>query len=390
VNPYAGDEDNFPATVFLPDDSDPPQAATFNPAPQGLADRTMSLANGYRADFAALADLKAVDTTSLPNGAIRSVLGYGRFVLQNASAETAQDPVVLAPTTGPGRWVALDAEAKRRWSVTFTANLQTALIPSCISHITYEGCGCGGGGGGGGAGQAGAACAAGGGGGSGAQKYIGECDVTPSATASCATLGGGAGGAAGADGSDGDDVTITIGAVSIIFPGAQGGRAGGVGTGSAPFCVPGGSSAPAGSPKLKSFNMPGGDQQQVYVGPGGGGWSGDNALTLTPQTNGARSLQGQSGGAIGVTGAANTNAGGSGGGGGGAGPTGAGGKGGNGGAGAAAGAGANGLAGLAAPTANSGAGGGGGGGGGNGSTGGSVGGAGGAGMTGYATIRGAW
>jgi hypothetical protein len=390
VNPYAGDEDNFPANVLLPDDSDPPKAATFNPAPQGLADRTMSLANGYRADFATLAALKAVDTTSLPNGAIRSVFGYGRFVLQNASVETAQDPVVLAPTSGPGRWVALDDEAKRRWAFTFTANLQSVMIPSCISHIFYEGFGCGGGGGGGGNGQAGGACAGGGGGGAGAQLVVGECDVTSGATASCSTLGGGAGGAATADGTDGDDMTIEIGALTLIFPGAQGGRGGNVGTGTTPFCVPGGSSAPAGSPKLKNFNMPAGDQQQVYTGPGAGGWSGDNFLTVTPQTNGARSLQGLSGGAIGVSGAPNTNPGGAGGGGGGAGPSGAGGHGGNGGAGAAAGAGVNGTVGVAAPTANSGAGGGGGGAGGNGSTGGSVGGAGGAGATGSVTIRGAW
>ena len=390
MTPDAGNPDSFPATIDIPDDSDPPAAATFNVANEGLCDRTASLANGYQSFYATLAALKAVDTTSLPNGAIRVVLGYGRFQLQNASVETAQDPVVLAPTTGPGRWVAMDPAAKRRWFFTFTANGQSVLIPSCISHITYEGCGNGGGGGGGGNGQAGTASAAGGGGGAGAQKIVGECDVAASATASSATLGPGAGGAAQADGADGDDITITIGAASLIFPGAQGGRAGGVGSGSAPFCVPGGSSAPAGSPKLKSFNMPAGDQQQVYVGPGGGGWSGDDFLTTTPQTNGSRSLQGFSGGAIGATGAINTNHGGTGGGGGGAGPVGAGGHGGNGGAGAAAGAGSNGVAGSAAPTVNSGAGGGGGGAGGNGSTGGSTGGAGGAGAAGYVTIRGAW
>lgn len=51
MNPYAGNPAVFPATVPLPDDSDPPMAATFNPAPQGLADRTAwlkSRVGGYR------------------------------------------------------------------------------------------------------------------------------------------------------------------------------------------------------------------------------------------------------------------------------------------------------------------------------------------------------
>src|SRR5262245_40230756 len=47
---YAGN-DNFPATVSLIDDSDPPNATNFGTGPEGLADRTVWLKNRLASDF---------------------------------------------------------------------------------------------------------------------------------------------------------------------------------------------------------------------------------------------------------------------------------------------------------------------------------------------------
>lgn len=393
LTPKAGNPDSYPITVDLPDDADPPAAATFNVANGGWADRTASLANGYQSEYADTTALKAVDTTLLPNGAIRRVAGLGRFVLDKvanpAFAETL--PIVVAPTTGTGRWYAQDPIALAQWVVTLQANA-AGNIPPNVHRLRYEICGGGGGGGGGGPANTNAAPgASGGGGGAGAQYLVGEIDVTPGGgwvyTNGTAGAGGAGGnGVPGGDGTDGGDSSFTQGFASVIAPGGQGGRGGGLGTGTTALVVPGGTTAGKNSPKPARFQSASGAPAQMALGPGAGGWSSDNFVP-SAQVAGARSITGQSGGVAGVSGTIITNPGGQGGGGGGAGPYASGGAGGAGGNGAAAGNGANGVNGSAAPTANTGAGGGGGGGGGNGSTSGAIGGNGGAGSAGQMMFR---
>lgn len=52
-----------------------------------------------------IASLKAVDTTSAPNGLRYQIAGMGIYRLDKDSTRTADDSVVIEPTTGGGRWI---------------------------------------------------------------------------------------------------------------------------------------------------------------------------------------------------------------------------------------------------------------------------------------------
>ncbi len=49
---YAGDPDNYPTSLTMPTDDDPPTEATFRPSLDGLADRTANLKDGDGVSFA--------------------------------------------------------------------------------------------------------------------------------------------------------------------------------------------------------------------------------------------------------------------------------------------------------------------------------------------------
>lgn len=99
---YAG-LDVWRKTVAVTDDGN--DVAFFSGGARHLGDRTQSLhqARVARAD---LAVLRAIDTTSLVDGTVRSVSRHGLFYFDRSSIETSEEPWVVVPTTGPGRWLA--------------------------------------------------------------------------------------------------------------------------------------------------------------------------------------------------------------------------------------------------------------------------------------------
>lgn len=356
----------------------------------------------YIADIAAL---KAVNTTSLPDGSIRFVTGYGRFVLAKAGAPAtdAEDlPVVVQPTTGTGRWFAQDPIAKRQWTKTINAS-GSFTLPRNITLFEYDMCGGGGGGGGGSGADTSASDTVGGGGGGGAKRVRGLL-AGVFGTWSAIVGSAGAGGAANSNGHDGGSSALLDPSVTIVAYGWGGGGgtggtiavadAGSLRLGVAPGgrCVAEGLTsmiAPCFSsvdPILPVMNQ---DSQQ-----GGFGCNSQVAgVFRSPDgaADGANSPDGGSGGSAGTRGT-NTGGhlGGGASGGGGAGPYNGstGGAGGNGGNGVAVGAGNNGNPGSAPPAGSYGGGGGGGGGAGQGSVGGGLGGAGGPGLIGVIFLRG--
>lgn len=52
-----------------------------------------------------LADLKATDTTGMPDGTRVHLRGVGVYYLSTGSSATGDDYFVIDPTTGPGRWL---------------------------------------------------------------------------------------------------------------------------------------------------------------------------------------------------------------------------------------------------------------------------------------------
>lgn len=396
MNPYAGSPDSFPGTIPLPDDSDPPKAATFNPAEQGNADRTAALAAGYRTQLADLATLKAIDTTLIPDTATRVVKGYGVYKLDKSVHPTfAEDqPAVVAPTTGTGRWYAQDI-ALIDYEKTFTANGSWTCPPN-IAKVELEIVGGGGGGGGAGGDLGTTSLSLGGGGGAAAKKTI---QRYTSHSGNAHTIGVGAGGLGGVagvggtsapDGGDGGTTYIEWASDASKLAQALGGQggAGGIVTASSTLnqWVWGGRGA-AGTPIIGARVITGSNVgdfpsplRQLDGGVAGNAFAGSSS-------DGAPSDYGFTGGIAGSRGTAHTHGGGGGGGGGGASEYANGGNGGHGGDGAASGNGVNGANGASPIVANCSAGGGGGGAGGSGSSNGATGGAGGAGAAGFIRIR---
>lgn len=397
MNPAAGNGDNaFATTVDLPDDADPPAASTFNVASGGLCDRTATLSNGWRAEVADLATLKAIDTTARPDGTTRVVKGLGVYVLDKTVNPTFPEdqPAVVAPTTGTGRWYAKDI-AKIGYRKTFNAASTSWAAPPNITRYRLIMCGGGGGGGGGANTTASTSDAPGGGGGKGAPLVeIDWTNPTGGHTYTIVAPNGGAGGAANAAGTDGGNGGVIDPSGPTTLFAATGGQGGSgasladLGGGNA-VIVPGGTGV-FGARKTTAFSSDVGGAWPIEQREGDGGYSCNSQITIGGSP-GVGSRFGAGGGAGGATGAVvGGKLGGTGGGGGGAGPftNGPGGDGGAGGAGNNVGAGVNGSNGNAPANANTGAGGGGGGGGGAGSSGTTTGGAGGAGSSGVVIIIG--
>src|SRR6185503_3100065 len=103
------------------------------------------IANTELADTTAL---KAVNTTSLTDGAYRWVVGLGRYRLDKTGAgasDTEDLPLVVTPTTGTGRWFCEDARGALQYKVTFTAS-GTWTCPRNLAKALVELWGGGGGG----------------------------------------------------------------------------------------------------------------------------------------------------------------------------------------------------------------------------------------------------
>jgi hypothetical protein len=381
---YAGNPDNFPVTNQEPDDADiaSPNAAVFNVMYEGLSDRTAALANGYVAAVADIATLKAVDTTSLPNGAMRAVVGYGRYRLDKTGAgasDTEDQPLVIQPTTGTGRWFALDDKAAHQYFKSFlTVGSNSWTCPRNLAKVIFELVG-GGAGGGGGTGAGTTGNATGGGGGGGGTRFLGHSNTIPANVYTLTVGGGGAGGVAPAGIGGAGSSSVAFG---FEAPGGQPSQ------GTAPVTtavmVPGGVRGQAAVALRSPFQVTG--LTNWPVGPGDGGFSQTPGSSIGSSAPGGTSPEGNLGGAAGANGSTSTGLGGVGGGGGGGGPGGPGGDGGHGGNGSAT-VGAAGLAGADAGPFTGG-GGGGGGGGGTGGTSGGNGGNGGQGGSGFIILRG--
>ncbi len=396
MTPIAGNPDSYPITFTIPDDSDPPAAATFNVANGGLADRTASLANGYKAELADFNALKAINTTSLPDGAFRVVKGYGRFTLDKTLFPTfAEDlPCVVAPTTGTGRWMG-GPEANAQYIFTAsTPGTNTWFAPPGLKLVDIEIVGAGGGGAGGsGAGAPTSDPVGGGGGGAGARVLVTK-QPSPAAQHDVIVGAGGTGSASGVDGGDGVASSVgvhTFGAFAIAL-GGQGGsksttaNADANGAAGLAATVPGGQGV-TGTQKSLAYSATSFIPSAMVAGGGGFATNETSSNAGGVTAAGSPNAMGKAGGSAGARGTDASRHGGGGGGGGGGGVFDVGGNGGNGGNAILSGTGSNGSVGAAA-TNNSGAGGGGGGAGGAGSVAGGTGANGGNGGSGLVVIRG--
>ncbi len=309
-----GNPASWPATVPLVSDETPPQASSFNPSIETLADRTAFLYD--------------------------------------------QLPKLSAP-------------------IELTSN-DTVTVPPGATHALYEMCGGGGGGGSGGPAAGSDRLSCGGGGGGGAVLAVGIIEVVAGETLTVEIGAGGVGAASGpmpANGGDGGDTVIKRGGTVIALARGAGGGSGGSnlnevawldidnanGGGLHYYAVAMGGPPVRGT--LVAFSHSTDACAHVANAPhvGGRGRSGNGLHAFLLNERGGGSPQGFIGGVCGDTGLnASSYLGGGGGGGGGAGPYGHGANGGNGGNANNAGAGTSGSAGASA-VAGSGAGGGGGG-----------------------------
>lgn len=93
----------------IPSDGDgPPKASDMAVAFEALADRTQFLVEAIQDPLTPIRTtglLKAIDTTSLPNDTVRHVRGQGLYTLDTSLSVAEDSPWILAPNTGPGRWV---------------------------------------------------------------------------------------------------------------------------------------------------------------------------------------------------------------------------------------------------------------------------------------------
>lgn len=127
---YAGDEDFFPADYTIPDDSDPPTAAAFNPAAEALGDRTAWLKKRVDAlvPLTTLAQLTAIAAPA--SGLLRFVDQHGWYRF-DSSATTAADGrfVLAADDSTPGRWRHGGVRSRRRFTAMSCLNPHVAWNP---------------------------------------------------------------------------------------------------------------------------------------------------------------------------------------------------------------------------------------------------------------------
>jgi hypothetical protein len=324
------------------------------------APTTAIVVGGEGIDHVYLADLptlKAIDTTSIADGAVRWVLNLGRFKLDKSVYPTFTEdlPLVVAPTTGTGRWFAQDAGAINQYVRTFTASgTVTWKCPPNLALILVELVGGGAGGGNGANTSSATDDAPGGGGGGSGLRFLGVVAPVGNTNHDVTVGAGGTANVGLGGGNDGRDSSIQV-HLGVVLATAKGGQAGsGTLANAGAVLVPGGA---AGGASLGSPTAILGTQTLWPVASLGAGGHTTNGVVAGQRGGSSPSYLGGAGGAKGTTA---TNKGGSGGGGGAAGFGGAGGAGGAGGNGTAGAAGApqNGAVGTSA-AANTGAGGGG-------------------------------
>lgn len=111
TSPYAGIDD-FPEDVPIPDDSDPPHMGMFNPATEGIANRTRWLKNrldpliplGVPLDT--IGHMKSIAGPA--HGAVRLVKHLGVYTFDSGVSTPEFLPwVAAANDSTPGRWVRL-------------------------------------------------------------------------------------------------------------------------------------------------------------------------------------------------------------------------------------------------------------------------------------------
>jgi len=349
---------------------------------------------GLTFPLATLAALKAINTTGFADGTSQIVKYYGRYVFHAAATDTEDQPAIVTPTTGSGRWYADDVTTYGK-TITSTAGT-TWVCPANVHTVLVTGWGGGGGGGGGGTATTGSSETCGGGGGGSGQFLCQIVPVTPGHTYTLTAGDGGTGGGANSNGNPGNPSSFFDNGTAATPYNANGGGPGSAGvdvTSVAAATAPGGTYAGEGRvPGIPAALVNGGGAWVgvpwlVKSGDGGVGMNKVFANTWPNEGKGGpTSWAGGVGGASGSLGGAHEGGGGGGGGGGGYFDSAFGATGGAGGNGSSGGVGSNGSPGVTVPVANSGAGGAGGGGGGSGATGQGTGGAGSKGAAGYLTF----
>jgi len=94
--------------VTEPVDTEPRTVASVTQMTREIADGVM-YNNQQLTALADIAALRAIDTTSLANSAVRLVKGQGFYTLDTGSSATEIEPWIIDPTTGPGRWISSTA-----------------------------------------------------------------------------------------------------------------------------------------------------------------------------------------------------------------------------------------------------------------------------------------
>lgn len=229
------------ATVPEMVDGEPRTAASVTQITRPTINAVANLELGNVADqLADFAALRAINTTSMVTGERRVVANKpGVYIFDSVSSVTEQEPWIIDPTTGPGRWVHELAFAhahldRQVFTGAGTTAFTTPNEPIGAVVYTFEGCGAGGGGGGGCAGDNGTGLSGGGGGGGGGAEWRSTTvSLLPATTYEVVRPAGGAGGngsalGSGANGIDGGDTILRVqgGAEVMRFRGAGGGLGG--------------------------------------------------------------------------------------------------------------------------------------------------------------------
>jgi hypothetical protein len=131
---YPGN-DVFPATVGLPDDGDPPDAAEFNIGYEGLLDRTQYLKTRLAADPALNSPSMLTSIASPANQTTRMVVGYGLYTYNSGATDYADGIWIVNGNGGVGRWGHIEFNAPfMRLISRGNSQITDAVKPLYTSH----------------------------------------------------------------------------------------------------------------------------------------------------------------------------------------------------------------------------------------------------------------
>jgi hypothetical protein len=299
--------------ISIPSDGENIDAADVNDPFQEIADG-VAFCQEAIVSLASMADLRAIDTTSLAQGSVRHVLLVGLYVYQSAGAATELEPYCIDPTTGPGRWYLSSQGGHYIGSTVLTSASANFTTGAFTRKVRIRGVG--GGGAGGGCTSNGSSAGAGGGGAAGsyAEKTF---TTTTGGLVFAYTCGAAGAGSSAADGGAGTDSTFDANGTTVTAKGGGGGTRGN--SSSLATSEDGGTAAISTSGDVNTTGAPGApgvlyDVANV-VGAGGTGGSSPfgagGAATLLPGNGNAASGKG-GGGAGALTGASAARTGGAG------------------------------------------------------------------------------